>query len=216
MPTTNLYLVRHGQTYLNTLNRCQGWIDSELTPAGQDQARHTGQALANTHFDLAVSSDLHRAIQTRDLIIGQLKQVPLKVSTDPNFREVFFSTFEGLPASAVFGQLLQTYGFKDQDEIITKHNFATVRRLMREMDPRHEAELYDQVTARWRAGLAHLASQLPNGGNVLIIGHGALIRTIGDFYGHDVRGVHPANGSLTRMTMTSPATVELLSYSQEL
>lgn len=216
MPTTNLYLVRHGQTFLNTLERCQGWIDSELTPTGQAQARRTGQALAPTHFDLVVSSDLHRAIQTRDLIVSQLKIAPKQITTDASFREVFFSTFEGLPAKAVFGQLAQTYGFKDQDEIITKRGFATVRRLLREMDPRHAAERYDQVTTRWQTGLAHLAAQLPTGGSVLIVSHGALIRTIGDFYGHDIRGTHPTNGSVTRLTMTSPTDVHLESYNQTL
>ena len=34
-----LYLMRHGQTLFNTLNRIQGWCDSPLTEKGRDQAR---------------------------------------------------------------------------------------------------------------------------------------------------------------------------------
>ena len=34
-----LYLMRHGETLFNTLNRIQGWCDSPLTEKGQDQAR---------------------------------------------------------------------------------------------------------------------------------------------------------------------------------
>ena len=36
---TRFYLMRHGQTLFNTLNRIQGWCDSPLTEKGQDQAR---------------------------------------------------------------------------------------------------------------------------------------------------------------------------------
>ena len=36
---TRLYLMRHGQTLFNTLNRIQGWCDSPLTEKGREQAR---------------------------------------------------------------------------------------------------------------------------------------------------------------------------------
>ena len=36
---TRFYLMRHGQTLFNTLNRIQGWCDSPLTEKGRDQAR---------------------------------------------------------------------------------------------------------------------------------------------------------------------------------
>ena len=32
---TRFYLMRHGQTLFNTLNRIQGWCDSPLTEKGQ-------------------------------------------------------------------------------------------------------------------------------------------------------------------------------------
>ena len=32
---TRLYLMRHGQTLFNTLNRIQGWCDSPLTEKGR-------------------------------------------------------------------------------------------------------------------------------------------------------------------------------------
>ena len=35
---TRLYLMRHGQTLFNTLNRIQGWCDSPLTQEGIQQA----------------------------------------------------------------------------------------------------------------------------------------------------------------------------------
>lgn len=34
---TRFYLMRHGQTLFNTLNRIQGWCDSPLTEKGQDK-----------------------------------------------------------------------------------------------------------------------------------------------------------------------------------
>ena len=120
MAEYHIYLVRHGQTFLNTFHRLQGWIDSELTELGEQQASQTGANLQSIPFDLVVSSDLHRAIQTRDLIIQQLVKQPAIIKTDPAFREVFFSSFEGLPANDVFKKICQRYGFDSQDDIIAK------------------------------------------------------------------------------------------------
>ena len=42
----NLYLMRHGETLFNVQKRIQGWCDSPLTEAGEEQARQ-----ARTFFE---------------------------------------------------------------------------------------------------------------------------------------------------------------------
>ncbi len=39
------YIVRHGQTLLNSLDRAQGWSDSPLTDAGKQTAIDLGHKL---------------------------------------------------------------------------------------------------------------------------------------------------------------------------
>lgn len=212
----HLFLVRHGQTFLNTHGRLQGWIDSELTPHGQNQAIQTGQALRHRKFDLVVSSDLHRAVQTRDLIVKQLVNHPSKISTDRAFREVFFSSFEGLPAKAVFAKICQQNGFVDQDDIIARKGFAYVRQLMQDYDPLHQAELYSDIIQRFRSGLYHITQTLPAGGTVLIVSHGAFIRTIADYLGINVINNFPTNGGVSELAMTIPSDVRMIDYNHSL
>lgn len=214
MAEYHLYLVRHGQTFLNTFHRLQGWIDSELTDLGKQQATQTGQALQKIPFHLVVSSDLHRAIQTRDLIIQQLSHHPAKIEEDRSFREIFFSSFEGMPADHVFQKICQRYGFESQDDIIAKKGFAYVRQLMQDDDPIHQAELYPDIIKRFRTGLAHITQELPTGGNVLIVSHGAFIRTIADYLGTNIVNNFPSNAGVTELAMSVPSDVRMLDYNR--
>lgn len=214
MANYHIYLVRHGQTFLNTFHRFQGWIDSSLTDLDQNQAIQTGQGLAQTDFHLVVSSDLHRAIQTRDLIISQLTLVPAQISTDQSFREVFFSSFEGLPADDVMGKICQRHGFTSQDDIIAKKGFASVRQFMNEDDPVHQAELYPDIITRFKTGLYNITQQLPAGGNVLIVSHGAFIRTVADYLGVNIVDNFPSNAGVTQLSMSMPSDVRMVEYNR--
>lgn len=216
MAEYHIYLVRHGQTFLNTFHRLQGWIDSELTELGEQQASQTGANLQSIPFDLVVSSDLHRAIQTRDLIIQQLVKQPAIIKTDPAFREVFFSSFEGLPANDVFKKICQRYGFDSQDDIIAKQGFAYVRQLMQDDDPIHQAELYPDIITRFKKGLYNITQQLPHGGNVLIVSHGAFIRTVADYLGINIINNFPSNAGVTELAMSLPSDVRIVEYNRSL
>jgi broad specificity phosphatase PhoE len=86
-----IYFVRHGQTLLNKFRRMQGWVDSPLTEKGESQAAEAGKKLADIHFDLAVSSDMMRAIHTLDIILANNHQstaVPREIHKD--VREILF------------------------------------------------------------------------------------------------------------------------------
>lgn len=216
MANYHLYLVRHGQTFLNTFHRLQGWIDSELTNLGEQQAQQTGHSLQNISFDLVVSSDLHRAVQTRDIIVQQLAHQPAIIQTDHDFREVFFSSFEGLPADEVFHKLCTRYGFDSQDDIIAKKGFAYVRQIMQEDDLTHQAELYPDIITRFKSGLYHVTQQLPQGGNVLIVSHGAFIRTVADYLGVNIINNFPSNAGVTELAMSMPSDVRIVEYNRSM
>ena len=52
------YIVRHGQTLLNSLDRAQGWADSPLTEAGKQMVADIGQKLKGIDFDAVYTSDM--------------------------------------------------------------------------------------------------------------------------------------------------------------
>jgi len=74
------YIVRHGQTLLNSLDRAQGWADSPLTETGKQMAADIGHKLNGVDFDAAYTSDMLRAVQTAELILeaGEKSGVPVK------------------------------------------------------------------------------------------------------------------------------------------
>jgi probable phosphoglycerate mutase len=93
MPTTNIILIRHGETAWNAERRLQGHIDIALNPEGLRQADALATALASEPLDAIVASDLQRALQTAQAVAGA-RGMPVQV--DPALRERCFGGFEGL------------------------------------------------------------------------------------------------------------------------
>lgn len=59
-----IYLVRHGQTKENLQRIFQGHLPGTLTDEGKRQARELNKKLKDIHFDLIISSDLQRVVDT--------------------------------------------------------------------------------------------------------------------------------------------------------
>ncbi len=65
---TTLFLVRHGETVDNARQIMQGQTQGCLNEKGREQAQQVAQRLAEEAIDAVVASDLHRAIQTAEII----------------------------------------------------------------------------------------------------------------------------------------------------
>ena len=72
MMSSNLYLIRHGQSTYNLENRFTGWKDVDLTNLGKNQAKEASKLLVGHHFDLAFTSNLLRAQKTLKIILDEL------------------------------------------------------------------------------------------------------------------------------------------------
>ncbi|MBB1069947.1 histidine phosphatase family protein [Limosilactobacillus sp. RRLNB_1_1] len=190
-------VVRHGETFLNRLNRAQGWVDFELDERGRQQANATGEALKNNQYDAIVSSDLRRAIETREIIMSHLVKRPEQTYTDKLFREVFFGYFEGLDADANWRMIAHQNGYQDQDDIIRHESLEAGRNMMHDMDPTGAAESYEEVIARLHRGLRKLVKESQDGDRVLLVTHGTFIRTMANWLGVDTVGNFPTNAGLT-------------------
>lgn len=90
--TTNVFLVRHGETEWNLEERLQGNRNSSLTRNGINQAKKAGKILKNTKFDTVYSSPLTRAVNTAQLILGKKNT---KLIIRDGLREIHLGPWEG-------------------------------------------------------------------------------------------------------------------------
>lgn len=87
-----IYIIRHGQTDWNLLNKIQGSKDIELNKTGIIQAENTIDKFNEYNFDLIICSPLKRAKQTAE-IINREKNIP--IIYDKSLMERDFGDFEG-------------------------------------------------------------------------------------------------------------------------
>ena len=90
----SFYIIRHGETLLNSLNRAQGWSDSPLTGNGEKAAKELGIKLKNITFSAAYTSDMLRAEQTAKLILSTKGNDDIKIQKDIRLREWCLGTME--------------------------------------------------------------------------------------------------------------------------
>ena len=89
---TTIFLVRHGETVDNARQIMQGQTQGELNEKGREQAQQVAERLANEPIDAVVASDLHRAIQTAEIIAAPHG---LPVRTTELLRERDWGSFTG-------------------------------------------------------------------------------------------------------------------------
>ena len=89
---TTIFLVRHGETIDNARQIMQGQTQGELNEKGREQAQQVAERLANEPIDAVVASDLHRAIQTAEIIAAPHG---LPVRTTELLRERDWGSFTG-------------------------------------------------------------------------------------------------------------------------
>lgn len=77
---TEFYIVRHGQTNSNILQKCVGHKDVPLNDAGREQISRLAEKLHNVKFDAAYSSPLQRAVDTAAAATENQKNLNIAMS----------------------------------------------------------------------------------------------------------------------------------------
>ena len=95
---SRLFLVRHGDTELNSAERYWGRSDVKLSAAGIEQAEKLCDRLAVEKIDAVYSSDLERALVTAEIIASGHQ---VAVITCAELCEVNFGQLEGLTFSEI-------------------------------------------------------------------------------------------------------------------
>lgn len=97
--TTEIAVVRHGETEFNRGGRYQGHADSPLTATGEAQARLLAPRLAALGCSETIyCSDLGRARQTASLLADGDSH---RLCVDEDFRERRYGVFEGLTRAEI-------------------------------------------------------------------------------------------------------------------
>lgn len=176
-----LYLIRHGQTYLNKYDKMQGWSDSPLTQEGIIVAEECANKLKTIHFDAMYSSDLGRTIETAKIISRKNESLRgKKLIKMRAFRESFFGGFEGSPNGEAWGKIAISQGYTNVMEFFYNTPLPEIMNLMKEADNYHDAESFNEFWERVSTGLEHVVetnSQIEDT-NILIVTHGNTIRNI--------------------------------------
>jgi len=92
-----LVFLRHGQSIWNLENRFTGWIDSDLSDQGVQEAYRAGKVLKDEgySFDIAYTSVLRRAIRTLWIVLDEMDLMWIPVYRSWRLNERHYGALQG-------------------------------------------------------------------------------------------------------------------------
>ena len=162
-----LILVRHGESQWNLENRFTGWVDVELTPRGENEARIAGEHLRDLPVDKVYTSVMKRAINTSKIALeAAAKSADLPTERDQALNERHYGDLQGL----------------NKAETAAQYGDAQVKIWRRSYDvppPGEKGESLKDTAARTLPYFqAHILPDIKAGLNVLVVAHGNSLRSI--------------------------------------
>lgn len=178
-----LFLVRHGETYLNKYGKMQGWADSPLTESGRNIAKKCGQVLKGVRFSKVFTSDMGRTVETAEIIqeiLHPSETVP--ITQLKAFRETFFGSFEGSNGKRTWKTVAERAGYQETSHFFKELPIDQIMDCFSSADPAGDAENYQEFWSRIAKGLTFLENRSEKNENVLLVTHGNTIRNIAFHY----------------------------------
>jgi 2,3-bisphosphoglycerate-dependent phosphoglycerate mutase len=99
-----LVIVRHGQSQWNLDNRFTGDVDVPLTDEGRKEALAAGKKLSNIVFDHAFTSLLTRASETLSIILNEIDQTQIPITSNGALNERNYGELQGLNKAEMAGK----------------------------------------------------------------------------------------------------------------
>jgi 2,3-bisphosphoglycerate-dependent phosphoglycerate mutase len=148
---THIIAIRHGETEWNRQGRFQGHLNSALNQEGLEQAAALGERLAEERFDLLLSSDLGRALQTASAIAMRTGH---EIVVEPRLRERRMGVFQGLTRDEAQARYPEDYArFRSHDPDYVIPEGESLRQLLQrsiacfsELAARHQGRTLATVT----------------------------------------------------------------------
>lgn len=159
-----LVIVRHGESEWNARGEWTGSRDVHLSEKGFKESALLGQALADTHLDIAFASQQIRAFETLESILDASQQFDVPYERSAALNERDYGDYTGLNKWQVKEQL--------GEEI-----FQHIRRDWDYPVPNGETlkTVYNRAAAYY---LEHILPKLKEGKTVLVVSHGNAIRAL--------------------------------------
>ncbi|KAM5262573.1 fructose-2,6-bisphosphatase TIGAR [Ctenodactylus gundi] len=228
-----LTVVRHGETRLNKEKILQGQgVDEPLSETGLKQAAAAGSFLGNVEFTHAFSSDLIRTKQTIHGILEKSKFCKdMTVQYDSRLRERKYGAAEGKALSELRA-MARAAGTEcpvftppggetlDQVKARGKDFFESLCRLVLEEAGQEQRRAAGAPRGSLEASLAEIfplgqscsselkgTSRVPGlAASVLVVSHGAYMRSLFGYFLSDLQGSVPDSLSRSELTSVSPNT----------
>ncbi|MBA3812049.1 MAG: 2,3-bisphosphoglycerate-dependent phosphoglycerate mutase [Caulobacteraceae bacterium] len=186
MPT--LVLLRHGQSLWNLEGRFTGWVDVDLTAAGEAEAIAGGELIqaAGIAFDRAYASVLTRAIRTGCLALAAAGQLWIPMLKDWRLNERHYGALTGLgkaETARIHGDAQVRIWRRSYDIAPPPlapgepFDFAADRRYAGTVPPASESlkTTLERVLPYWTG---EIAPRLGGGETLLVAAHGNSLRAI--------------------------------------
>lgn len=168
-------VARHGQTDSNVKGLWVGSGDDPLNDTGRKQAVELAQSLREFKFDFVISSDKRRAVETA-MIVSKTLNIPV-LGHHSTLRDREYGELEGLTTE----QIREKYGVE-------------MKSLSREIDDLGSAETVSSVMKRVK-DFVKTATDAFNGKKLIVITHGAFIRSFYEMYVGNSDGIRFTNCS---------------------
>jgi len=169
-----LYIVRHGQTEWNVLEKFQGQLNSPLTPEGIEKVKETAKELKDIKFKAGYTSQMGRTIATAEMILENNKyeqektsDQKLKLQKLPELNEIHFGEWQGLTFKETFVKYPKEAHNYFYD--VKNYNAKNIK----------GEELKDGLE-RFLKGLEKIREEQKSG-NILIVTHGTVLEL---FFNH--------------------------------
>ncbi len=162
--TTNLYLIRHGQTDWNAEGRFQGLIDRSLNEEGVRQAQSVAQHLSDFPLAALYSSPLLRAYQTAEIIASYHQMAIQRVE---ELRECTYGPLDGLRWEELHLRCQKELEYRESLSAKERFSYRLVE----------GAETGEEILQRVLPCL-QLLSKKYKGQQIAIVTHGWVLRTL--------------------------------------
>ncbi len=191
MKSTNLVLIRHGESIWNKENKFTGWTDIGLSNTGYEEAKKVGQLLKKKGFvfDYAYTSVLKRAIHTLWEILNQIDQYWIPVEKNWVLNERHYGALEGLNKR----ETAKKYG--DQQVQLWRRSFNIAPPGLKKNDPRYpgndpryvhlnssQIPISESLAATTKRVIPYwenvIKKRIKNGEKIIIVAHGNSLRAL--------------------------------------
>ena len=188
---SKLFLVRHGQSEWNSQNRFTGWVDVNLSDQGRAEAKKSGEMLnsLNINIDFFYTSFLRRAINTLEIILGEINKDNINYIKAWELNERHYGSLTGLDkdemkkklGEELFKKYRRSWDIAPPPQEDNSENEKLYSPLNKNIEktliPKTESlkDTYERVIPYFNKEIKH---HLESNKNVLIAAHGNSLRAL--------------------------------------